>query len=88
MQKLVSGGNEMKQRLGESGKRRVLENFAFSVFADKLDAIVAPEPETEAGDYQEWRGADLWVLTNNFMVNLLFLKIYWIVWWNIIVLKS
>ena len=53
MQKLVSGGNEMKQRLGESGKRRVLENFAFSVFADKLDAIVAPEPETEAGDYQE-----------------------------------
>ena len=53
MKKLVTGGDALKRRLGESGKRRVLENFAFSVFADKLDAIVSPDPESEGTDYQE-----------------------------------
>ena len=40
MKKLVDGGESMKRHLGESGRKRVLQNFAFSVFAEKLDAIV------------------------------------------------
>lgn len=40
MKKLVDGGEALNQQLGSAGRKRVLQNFAFSVFADKLDVIV------------------------------------------------
>jgi hypothetical protein len=54
MKKLVLGGDEMKRRLGTSGRKRVLQNFAFSVFAEKLDIIVKTrQGQDEEEEYHE-----------------------------------
>jgi hypothetical protein len=51
MKKLIDGGPSLKQRFGESGRKRVIQNFAFSVFADRLDAVV--RHGDDADDYHE-----------------------------------
>ena len=53
MKTLVLVGKEMKFRLGQSGKQRVLQNFAFQVFANKLDAIIRQSWKQNPEEYRE-----------------------------------
>jgi hypothetical protein len=52
MKRLVDGGEALNQQLGSAGRKRVLQNFAFSVFADKLDTIVKTRNE-KTSEYLE-----------------------------------
>ena len=40
MNLIVEGGSELKNELGKNGRRRVLNNFAFNAFANKLNGYV------------------------------------------------
>ena len=40
MNLIVEGGSELKNELGKNGRRRVLSNFAFNAFANKLNGYV------------------------------------------------
>ena len=40
MNLIVEGGSELKNVLGKNGRRRVLNNFAFNAFANKLNGYV------------------------------------------------
>jgi len=40
MYKIVEGGPELKRRLGDNGRHRVVENFSYEIFAEKLHNIV------------------------------------------------
>lgn len=40
MKKLIDGGDKLKKTLGDNGHQRVLQNFSFEAFAQKLDFFV------------------------------------------------
>ena len=40
MNKLIDGGHQLKKTLGDNGHERVLQNFSFEAFAQKLDYYV------------------------------------------------
>ena len=40
MKKLIDGGNKLKKIFGDNGHQRVLQNFSFEAFAQKLDVFV------------------------------------------------
>ena len=40
MNLIVEGGSELKNELGKNGRRRVLNNFAFNAFANKLNGYI------------------------------------------------
>ena len=40
MNLIVEGGSELKNELGKNGRLRVLNNFAFNAFANKLNGYV------------------------------------------------
>ena len=40
MNLIVEGGSELKNELGKNGRRRVLNNFAFNAFANKLNDYI------------------------------------------------
>ena len=40
MVKLVEGGEDLKRKMGENGRKRVKENFSYLAFADKLNAVI------------------------------------------------
>ena len=40
MNLIVEGGSELKNELGNNGRQRVLNNFAFNAFANKLNGYI------------------------------------------------
>lgn len=40
MFKIIEGGVELRQSLGDHGRRRVVKNYSFKVFAERLHNLV------------------------------------------------